>query len=66
MAQAPKFQSFCGTLCSHKVVVLFRGKLFILNQLYHKTRPYLLPLLRNPGYVGLWGQRQPNGSSDRK
>ena len=48
-SQAPKFQSFRGTLCSHKVVVLLCGKLFITNQLYHKTRPYTLPLLRNPG-----------------
>ena len=47
--QGPKFQSFCGTLCSHKAVVLYRGKLLIINQLYHKTRPYTLPLLRNPG-----------------
>ena len=48
-SKAFQFQSFRGTLCSHKVVVLLRGKLFITNQLYHETRPYSLPLLRNPG-----------------
>ena len=49
-SKALELQSFHGTLCSHKVVVLLRGKLFITNQLYHETRPYSLPLLRNPGY----------------
>ena len=48
-SKAFEFQSFRGTLCSHKVVVLLRGKLFIINQLYHETRPYSLPLVRNPG-----------------
>ena len=48
-SKALEFQSFRGTLCSHKVVVLLRGKLFITNQLYHETWPYTLPPLRNPG-----------------
>ena len=50
-SKAFEFQSFSGTLCSHKVLVLLRGELFIINQLYHETRPYSLPLLRNPGYA---------------
>ena len=39
-AQASKLQSFRATLCSHRVLAQFLGKLFITNQLYNETEPY--------------------------
>ena len=48
-SQAPKFQALRGTLCSYKVAVQTRYKLFIIHRLYHDRRPYTLPVMRNAG-----------------